>query len=181
MKPSATIWVALLLSTFAVIGQSQSASQSPTQPMAASAHYASSSDCPISMSAQQGSGGVLRDADDRAKGVGQTLHLFLINPSSKQIRAAQVTVSGLTAKGRLAQAQADKASSNLPDVEKTLEITFSTGAGEEIVADLWAPGLTAVHSIHLDAVTYTDGSTWKLPAGLACRAVPDPTMLINNR
>jgi hypothetical protein len=60
-----------------------------------------------------------------------------------------------------------------------LPVEFTAGDNKDVFADLWVPGMTAVHSIELNSVTYADGSAWKLPAGPACRTIPDPMMLVS--
>jgi hypothetical protein len=46
---------------------------------------------------------------------------------------------------------------------------------------VWAPGLTAVVSIELMSVKYSDGSTWTPAQGKTCRVAPDPLMLVTQR
>jgi hypothetical protein len=90
-----------------------------------------------------------------------------------------VTVRGLTPKGRVTQALTDQDEAS--DAEKSMEIRFSAEPGKGASADVWVPGLSMVKSIDMQSVTFTDGSTWKLPAEKTCRTFPDPVMLISGR
>ncbi|MGA2886819.1 MAG: hypothetical protein ABSE51_02130 [Terracidiphilus sp.] len=136
--------------------------------------------CPVAMHARQGvNGDLLAVKKSGPKGAAQSLHLILSNVGSKQIISGEVTVHGLTAKGRVTKASS--AEDDTSDVMRTLPVTFFAGANGDVSADLWVPGLTAIHSVDLNSVTYADGSTWKLPAGSACRTIPDPNMLVSGR
>jgi hypothetical protein len=61
---------------------------------------------------------------------------------------------------------------------QTLTVSFTPNGDHTVKADVWAPGLTAVVSVELLSVKYTDGSTWTPVQGHACRVTPDHMMLI---
>jgi hypothetical protein len=124
-------------------------------------------------------GDVLAVNSSHPKGIGQSLHLTVTSPDSRQIASATVTVRGLTPKGHVTQALASQ--DNAFDAEKAMDIRFSTGTGKDASADIWVPGLSAVKAIDMQSVTFADGSTWKLPAEKTCRTFPDPVMLISGR
>ena len=136
--------------------------------------------CPISMRAQHAADGdILEVNSNHPKGIGQSLHLTVTSSDSRRIASATVTVRGLVPKGRVTQTLASQ--DDAFDAEKTMDIRFSAGPGKGASADIWVPGLSAVKSIDMQSVTFTDGSTWKLPAEKTCRTFPDPVMLISGR
>ena len=137
------------------------------------------SNCPVSMRAQHLSDGNLVRTGKAAHpaGIGQRLHLTLKTPHAEQVAGAQVTIRGTTPKGRVMQASSTDSS----DAMRELSVSFSTEPDGSASADLWVPGVTAIQSIELDSVSYSDGSTWKAAAGDACRITPDPLMLISGR
>ena len=137
--------------------------------------------CPVSVQARQAaSWNRMEVGNDHPKGPAQRLHLTLVNPRSKQITSATVTVHGLTPKTR-ATLTPLTAGDSPSDAAKTLDVSFPDGPGKEVSADLWVPGLSAAYSIDLTAVTYADGSTWKLADGRTCRTSIDGFMLIGGR
>jgi hypothetical protein len=137
--------------------------------------------CPVFMRAQHLSDGSLVKTGKPAHppGIGQRLHLTLTNPDSKQIASARVTVHGVTPKGRVMQAMPAQGGSS--DATQSLSVTFSPEPDQSATADLWVPGMTAVESIALESMMYSDGTTWKVADGMACRVRPDPLMLISVR
>jgi hypothetical protein len=64
---------------------------------------------------------------------------------------------------------------------RALAVPFTAGGDRTATADVWAPGLTAVVSIELMSVKYSDGSTWTPAQGKTCRVAPDPLMLVTQR
>jgi hypothetical protein len=111
----------------------------------------------------------------KPKGIGQRLHLKLHSPDQRTIASATVNLRGWTAKGRKAQVgSSDDAALGA----RTLAVPFTLDADRMSSADIWAPGLTAVVSVELLSVKYTDGSTWTPVQGHACRVAPDHLMLV---
>jgi hypothetical protein len=140
--------------------------------------------CPVFVQASHLSDGgmVKTGADhfgvDHAKGAGQRLHLKMTSPDARTIASATVNVRGWTAKGRTALLEAGDAGA--PGV-RALAVPFTAGGDRTATADVWAPGLTAVVSIELMSVKYSDGSTWTPAQGKTCRVAPDPLMLVTQR
>lgn len=143
--------------------------------------------CPVSIEASHLSDGniVKTGADiskvDRAKGAGQRLHLKLHSPDQRTIASATVSLRGWTAKGRIEQAGHVGSSDDAALHERTLTVPFTAGADRTVSADVWAPGLTAVVSVELLSVEYSDGSTWTPPQGENCRVAPDLLMLVTQK
>ena len=137
--------------------------------------------CPVFMRAQHLSDGSLvkTGKPTHPAGIGQWLHLMFTNPDSKQIASARLTVHGATPKGRVMQAASAQGGSS--DATQSLSVAFSPGPDQSATANLWVAGMTAVESIALDSMVYSDGSTWKATDGMACRVTPDPLMLISVR
>lgn len=134
--------------------------------------------CPVSLYARQAPGANRMEVNGvRIKGPAQLLHLMVTGPNSGRVVAAQVTVHGFADKVRAVRTV------STPDpsaAAKTFEVRFPSGP-KEIAADLTVPGFSAVRVIDLNAVTYADGSTWKIGAGSTCSSRIDPIMPISGR
>lgn len=179
MKSAVVLSFALLLSSIAVAAQS--AGQQPSQVTVFRVPPINIG-CPISLRALHGaSGDMLKVDKSRPKGIAQLIHLIVTNPDSRRIVAARVRVHGLSGKGRVTQTGSFRDES---DAAATLEVRFpdgpekSAGTDREASGDLWVPGMTAVLSIDLHSVTFTDGSIWSFSGREACHVVPDKLMLI---
>lgn len=134
--------------------------------------------CPVTIHARHGAGGdLLAVKDSRPKGTAQLLHVILTDGDTRQITAGDVTVHGLAGKGRFIKTLSARDDSSNAVLD--MSVKFSAGDNKDVFADLWVPGMTAVHAVELNSATYSDGSTWKLPTGTPCRAIPDPTMLVS--
>lgn len=135
--------------------------------------------CPVSIEASHLSdGNIVKTDADHPKGVGQRLHLKLNNPHQRTITSATVNLRGWTAKGRTAQVGA---SEDAALGVRTLMVPFTPSADHTVSADVWVPGLTAVVSVELLSVKYSDESTWTPPQGKSCRVAPDLLMLVTQR
>jgi hypothetical protein len=132
--------------------------------------------CPVSIQASHLSdGNVVKTGTDHPRGVGQRLHLKLQSPDQRTIASATLNLRGWTATGRAAKV----GSSDDAALEaRTLSVPFTLDADRMSSSDIWVPGLTAVVSVELQSVKYTDGSTWTPVQGHACRAAPDHLMLV---
>jgi hypothetical protein len=134
--------------------------------------------CPVVLFAwQKADGEMIEVGESRPKGPAQRLHLTVEYPASKAITRARITVHGFIAKARVAPTPARSGSP--AEASRTLDVVFRADSkGDSASADLWVPGLTAVRTIDLDAVTFADGSSRSLVGRVACSIVPDPLMLI---
>jgi len=135
------------------------------------------SGCPVLFSAKQGWDGGFVAAGPRnvpKDGFSQRIRLSL---TDSKVIAARVTVHGLTPKRRVMPVQ--PGASGPAQINRTMNIGFSSDSAGESAADLLLRGYTAVFSIDVDSITYADGSTWKSSQGM-CRVVPDPMMLIGS-
>jgi hypothetical protein len=117
--------------------------------------------CPVNLTARQSPGANRMEVNGvQAKGIVQNLHLTVTGPNSKRVVAAKVTVYGFAGKVRAVE---------------------TSSAPSEIATDLAVPGFSGVRVIDLNAVTYADGSTWKLAAGSTCSSRIDPIMQVSGR
>jgi hypothetical protein len=146
--------------------------------------------CPVSLRASQsGTTDLVKvkrgqgQGQDPAPGVlnkpSQRIHLVVAGvPKDSKIIAATVTVRGLSARGRIDKASAGSGSG---DLVRTMEITFTTEDNQSLSAELVLPGFTAVKSIKLESLQYSDGSTRNFSGQKLCTISPDPMMLIAGR
>jgi hypothetical protein len=136
--------------------------------------------CPVAMQAQRGAdGSTMMLAGGAHRGIGQQLQLTLNNPKLATISAIRITVHGWDVKGRTLPA--GETTSSYASASRTLDLTLSIGASQTADTDIWVSGLTAVDSIDLDQVSYTDGSSWESSTLQACRIMPNPIMLISSK
>ena len=137
-------------------------------------------ECPVTMRAQHlPDGNLLKSGSGHPKGMGQWLHLTFTSPETKQIASALLTVRGATPKGRVMKAEQGQGGD--ANATQSLTVSFSAGPDRTATADLWVPGMTAVETIELRSVEYSDGSNWKLAGSTTCQVKPDPLMLITSR
>ena len=135
------------------------------------------SDCPVVLRAQPGvnSSVMIIKAGDGAGS--QSLNFQLTN--SRRLRAitrAQITVHGLSAHPRLTLAGSGV--SNAGELDKQVDLALQVAPGANTSADLLFQGMTSVSSIDLDALTFSDGSSWRSRPQNSCHIVPERTMLV---
>ena len=140
--------------------------------------------CPVSLHADHGAdGSILKVDKTRPKGLAQLLHLMLVNPDARQIVAGDVTVRGISGKGRMTKTENSAAdnSSIQADVVRNLHVRFAPREGRNVAGDVWAAGMSAVLTVELNSVTFADGSLWRFAGRDGCRVTPDPLMLIADK
>ena len=140
--------------------------------------------CPIDMRVHQGMGGVMVavDKDGVKRPVfAQRLRLFLneIAPadSGRRIVSATVTVQGSNGKARMQPLDRDSGV-NSANMERTVSVDLQNWGEPGVSGDSRLPGFTSASMVHLQSVTYDDGSTWKVSGRETCRVAPDPLMFI---
>lgn len=111
----------------------------------------------------------------RLNGSGQATHLILADRQSKQIESATVAARGLSVRGKIMNAESGPDSF---DWTRTLQVHFNEQAGDETSADVWLPGMTAVQTLQIDSITYTDRAVWKMETANSCRISPEKFMRI---
>lgn len=143
--------------------------------------------CPVSMTAKQGGLTEMIKTGQKPPEPqqyepmpkpSQRIHLILSGSGKgKQVTSATVTARGLSARGRMDRT----ASGGASDLRRTLDVTFTADEDNTVSAYVDLPAFTSVSSLQLESITYSDGSTWKVPDGRVCRVTPDPVMLIAGR
>lgn len=167
------------LLSFVILSGSLAAAQSAGMENAQSpvAHPAQPAvGCPVSLHALHGAdGNILKVDKSRPAGLAQLLHLVLVNPDAREIVAGEVTVRGISGKGRMTQTlgSADQA-----DVVRNLHVRFTAQEDRTVAGDVWAPGMSAALTVELNSVTFADGSMRRFAGQDRCRVMPDPLMLI---
>ena len=133
--------------------------------------------CPIGMHARHGvwdhTMAVHRGGEQFRGPFGQRIFLTLTDGHPAKIVAATVLVRGFNGKNRMMQTGSAEGNAT-----KTLRTGFIELAKNTFSADLYVSGFTAVTSVKLQDVTYSDGSTWHADQSNPCRVAPDPLMLI---
>jgi hypothetical protein len=136
------------------------------------------SNCPVGFSAEPGVGPgmvIVVNGDTTAS---QKLKLqlsYLTDPHSSNITGAQITVHGLTAKGRIAPASSD------PDdntIAKQVDLALTIAPGRTASTAMLFKGFTSVRWITLDSLTYANGSTWHPAAHRSCSIIPNRYMAV---
>jgi hypothetical protein len=176
--------LAALITGFVAVTLGNAQSKNQTKAFVVTAQ--SQGSCPVAMQAQHSPGltaqvpvGGSGSPDvERQHGVRQHLQLTLGNAKLAAIESIRLTVHGWKAKGRTVPASG--ADLSYADALQTVDLKVNIGPHETAETDVWVSGLTAVDSIDLVGVSYSDGSSWKASAQ-ACRIVPDPAMLISSK
>jgi hypothetical protein len=127
---------------------------------------------------------MLRAGDGQSRPV-MTPTLTLTPRNGRAILAATVTVHGHSAqpgtlplvahlidKGHPSQSQ---------DLATTVKVNMKPAENGSYSAELLLSGFAVVTSVDLKAVTYADGTTWKVQSEPECSVKPDPLLLIGAR
>lgn len=99
----------------------------------------------------------------------QRLRITLGNARS-EVASVQITVYGYAVGGRVAPAVL-YSPHNPAEISKTIAFDRAVGAGQNTAIDLSVRDFSTVTSIDLNALTYSDGSTWRPANHQSCRAV----------
>ena len=182
--------LALLLISLPLAAQKKSSSETAT-PAGPQVHSLSSGSvvidygaivagCPVGMRASQSlwNHNIAVQKGLGHQKFGQRLSLVLKDPRHARITEATVRVHGLTGKNRMLE------TGNRSDGSEsatTIHLSFGQKEDNEAMGDLWVPGFTAVTTVELQDVSYSDGSLWRVSGLDICRVQPDPVMLITER
>lgn len=201
MKPTIVFAIALLSGSLPLAAQRGSGSGSGVQgsnfgvagqqsygcvsigsasgPMSAPMCGPIASACPAVFSARHlADGSMITVGRTHPKGMGQWLHINLMpTPGKAKVTGATLKVHGYSDRSRITETDGKSG----PDAVRAVTVSFQTAPSGEAEGDVWAPGLTAVTSLDVTAVTYNDGSSWSAQEGRTCRVTPDPMMLISGR
>jgi hypothetical protein len=180
MKSSALAFLLLLLASTTALAQGASnpARQHAQPSVQTFSVSASTSSCPVSLHALQGTGGglIAVHGTQPIPGPSQHIHLVLGDARSTVV-SAKVVVRGLSGKNHILET----ADNSRSDLTKTLDVRFFSEEDSKSAADLILPGFTTVQSVELQSIRYQDGSTWIFADREACHVAPDPLMLVGSR
>ncbi len=181
MKFAVAGTIALLFTSGAAFGQNTQNTQATVL-----TSTPETSSCPIGMrarhafSVQRQLAGDHRTPDDKGttpvKDRAMALRLTLTPMDKRRIATAWVTIAGLS--GKNAKFMPADASGQTGKLRRSMQIAFAPGDDGNVDAYFQAAGFTSIRSIQLKSVTYSDGTTWKLPTQNACSVVPDGFMLV---
>jgi hypothetical protein len=134
--------------------------------------------CPVSLRAQHGADGAMRNVDkSRPGGLAQRLLLTVTAPRQKRIVEARLRVRGMSGKGRTVPMVA---TSDGADTTRYVTVKFSQNAANETTADAWIPGVSAVLQVELASVTFDSGDVLRFRATDGCRFTPEHLMLVGS-
>ena len=143
------------------------------------------SECPVSMQARQRGMGAMvqtqrklfQDPPQTMHGPAQHIHLILTGfAKDKRVASATVTARGLSARSRMQTLSLT--GQDQSDIRRTLQVTFTPDPDGSVSADIDLPAFTAVNSLQLKSIRYSDGSSWTVEKANACIVQPDPFMLV---
>ena len=186
MRVAASLGVFILISVGSSVAQTAPPAQNPTlfrfDPVIVRTPMLPA--CPIDMHVRQGIGGGMVAVDENGvkRPVFAPRYRLLLNDLRKpgqKIVSAMVTVRGWNGKARALPADSDSDGKS-GSIQRTLSVDL-VGWGEPgVEGDFRLPGFTSANRVDLQAVTYEDGSTWKLAPTDTCRVAPDPLMLVGH-
>jgi hypothetical protein len=133
--------------------------------------------CPVSFFAsRQATGHFMSAGDVGQAGPAQGLHLMLNHLAAPAIESIEITVYGVSSKGRVLPV-------GLPsdDVFKTFELRREAGSNSLSDADVWMHNVGSLSKVDLISIHYTDGTTWHSTENLKCRAVPSNFLLVGSK
>jgi hypothetical protein len=142
--------------------------------------------CPVAMQAKQGgmtqmvkTGQKPPQPQQYAPAPKPAQHILLILSGfgkDKSVASATVTARGLSSRSRMQNL--DLIGDGSSDLRRTMKVTFTPDPDGSVSAYIDLPAFTAVNSLQLQSITYSDGSNWKLADQHMCWVTPDPMMLI---
>lgn len=185
MKPLSTLVIALLFGSiplaaqqgsYGTTGQFYSCITGPTSSSQSAPHCGPQvPPCPAMLKARHlADGSMIRAGLAHPKGIGQWLQISLDKPKAT---SATLTVHGFSNQGRVTWT----GGGNGPDAVRTVTVSLAPAQNGQAAGAFWAPGLTAVDSLDLISLNYSDGTSWSAASGQTCRVTPDPLMLISGR
>jgi hypothetical protein len=140
-------------------------------------------DCPVGFHANRQSTAQVLSADNaETNGPALGLHLTLDHPTTSAIESIEVTVYGVSPKGRVVPTDLQSADTKTRDtVSKSFLLQRSANNKTLSNADVWMHQVGALRWVDLNEVHYTDGTTWRPFGSEKCRAVPSDLVLVGQR
>ncbi len=159
--------VLLLCST---VSSAQASGQQLSYLLTFSSETPLASDCPVEIKAQLDvPAKVVLIKDGQTQGITQKLEITLSNPKSPGIAAAQMSVRGFAVGIRFAPAVL-YFPNDPAEISKTVAFDGPVAAGQNASTYVIVSDFSAVTSIDLDSVTYTNGLSWHPTVRKACSA-----------
>jgi hypothetical protein len=141
--------------------------------------------CPVGLRAQRGTGSglvVTHGFEHHGPaGIAQQLHMTFTNRLQKNAVGVTLTVHGLTAAFHLTPTTQPAAASPDGTITRTVHLDLTLDPNANASADLTLQTFTSVSRIDVDAIDYTDGSSWHASAQQLCHIAPDGLMLVSSR
>jgi hypothetical protein len=140
-------------------------------------------DCPIGFRAnRQSTAQILsaNNADKNSPALG--LHLIFDHPAAPAIESIEVTVYGVSPRGRIVPTDFQAAAANTRDtVSKSFLLERSANDKTLSNADVWMHQVGALRWVDLNEVRYANGASWRPSGSEKCRAVPSNVVLVGQR
>jgi hypothetical protein len=97
----------------------------------------------------------------------QRIRLDLTNRNPAKVTAAQITIHGLSQKGRFIEVSTPQA-----DLAKTIQLSLDLEGNGQSSNVLWLNRFAVVTRVDLNSVTYADGSAWRESSPAECSVAP---------
>ncbi|NYF92023.1 hypothetical protein RBB79_20310 [Tunturiibacter empetritectus] len=176
---SATLF---LLAATASLAQSSTASGSkPDASAVILRSIPGGTDCPIGFRANRQSTAQVLSANNADKnGPVLGLHITLDQPPIAAIESIEVTVYGVSPKGRIVPTDFRSTEANTRDtVSKSFLLERSADDKTLSNADVWMNRVGALRWVDLNEIRYNDGTIWRPSGSEKCRAVPSNVVLVS--
>ncbi len=182
MKPVSILPLAIALATTCAIGQDTVLHRSANPASLSFSHVPTlRGDCPVGLQVNHGSSFLKREVEygpfaRPAPAVQeQTIQFTVDNPSTREIVKAQITVHGLSHRGRFVPLAGEPT----PDLSRKVSVVLDVKGNSRASSDLSLSRFASVTSVDLNSLTYADGATWRAESPGACSVAPDPFMLVS--
>ena len=139
--------------------------------------------CPIGFRAnRQASPQILSAGDIQKNTPALGLHLTLDHQTAPAIESVEITVYGVSPRGRIVPTDFKTADANTRDtVSKSFLLERSANDKTLSNADVWMHQVGALRWVDLNEVRYTNGTIWRPSGSEKCRAVPSNVILVGKR
>lgn len=169
MKPSRLLPLTILFATTTVFGQNGVLYHQRPGP---NSGYVVAEECPVGMAIDRSGLYAKREVKgapnaDPNPVLEQRIRLDLTNRNPTKITSAQITVHGLSQKGRFIETSTPEA-----DMAKTIQLSLDLKGDGQSSNVLWLTRFAVITRVDINSVTYADGSTWYEPSPDACGVAP---------
>ncbi|MBB5340497.1 hypothetical protein [Tunturiibacter gelidoferens] len=139
--------------------------------------------CPIGFRAnRESTAQILTAGTAQKKEPALGLHLSLDRQTSPAIESIEVTVYGVSSKGRILPTDLLTSQNNTSDtVSKSFELQLGPNSEKLAYADVWMSQVGALRWVDLNEIRYADGAVWHSLGSAECRAVPSDFVLVGRR